>query len=193
MTDFLDTSAGEETSGGKPNFIARVVRSDVTSEEYPGKEEYRRDGATYYDHLYELEPLAVKDRETGEFEATEWKNQNEFSIMVTNNYQSKWMVFVEAMEEVIGGPLGDADIEGLEDVSEWLTGKVFEFREITWSEDEPLDFRGTQKEYTYATLFGDSDNQPNEFIIPVKEITDEKMLQQFGQEPDASQVEEVDL
>lgn len=194
MVDALSSADGEESSGTKPNFIARVVESEYQSDDNPVKEEYLGEDESredYYEHLYELEVLRV----LGDNEDASWDNLHEFSLKLTNNFQSKWMVFLGHLEN-IHGSLADNDIGSYEDMAEFLTGRVYEFREIGWTEDEEFtwDQSPDGKTINISQIFANSDNPPNELIVPVREVGEDEMAD-LGVEPGAgeAEVEDVDL
>lgn len=203
MVDPLGTDDAEEVSSGKPNFIGRIVGSEKESDEFGVKEEYigadesRED---YYEHLYEIAPLVKLDRESGEWVEAGWDNLHEFSLKINTNPSSKWMVFMAHLESAVGdvreyiaeqtgNEVGDVSIADLEDA---LTGEVFEFRELTWTEDEDIEFKGgeiTRNLQMLGKQFGDGGNLPNPLTVPVRRITDADTLADLGveQEPDADE------
>lgn len=182
IMDAFSSDNAEESTGGKPNFIARVVRSAPEDEENGVKEEYKRDGRDYYDYLYELE---VIDHD--------WKNLHEYGLEISNNFNSKWMLFIGHLEN-IHGKLADNGIETPGDLSEALEGQVYEFREITFEEDEEFTWDESPNQHTanLSEMFDSGENSPNEFLVPVRQL-DEEELEELDTEAETEEVEEVDL
>lgn len=207
MVDPLGTDDAEETSSGKPNFVGRIVDSERSSDEYGVKEEYIGEGESredYYEHLYEIEPLVKMDRESGEWVDAGWDNLHEFSVKVNSNPESKWMVFIAFLEDAVGGVQEflaertgkDADSVSIADLEDALVGEVFEFRDLTWTEDETLEFSGgdiTRNIQMLGQQFSDGGNIPNNFVVPVRRITDADTLADLGVEQEAAADETVEL
>lgn len=182
MVDAFSSSDAEESSGTKPNFIGRIVRSEPNDSEDGMNEEWKEDGESYYEFLYEIEVL---DKD--------WKNQQQFGVKMSNNFNSKWMFLIGHLENIYGD-LGEAGIEGPEDLAEALEGKVFEFREYDWTEDEEFTWEESpnQKTVVINQMFRDSENPPKEFIVPIREV-DEDELSELEVEDAEEEVEEVQL
>lgn len=182
MVDAFSSEDAEESSGTKPNFIGRIVRSEPSDSEDGIKEEYKEEDKSYFDFLYEIEVL---DKD--------WKNQQQFGVEMSNNFNSKWMFLIGHLENIYGD-LGEAGIEGPEDLAEALEGKVFEFKEYDWTEDEEFTWEESPNEKTVVAnqMFRDSENPPNEFIVPVREV-DEDEVSELGGGDESEEVEEVDL
>jgi len=180
--DAFSSADAEESTGGKPNFIGRIVRTEPEDSEDGIREEYKDEGKSYYDFLYEIEVL---DKE--------WKNQLQYGVEMSNNFRSKWMLLVGHLEN-IHGPLSENGIDSPEDLAEALEGNVYEFREITFEEDEEFTWNESPDEHTVnlGEMFGDSENSPNEFIVPVR-IVDEDELEDLDVEGETEEVEEVEL
>lgn len=182
MVDAFSSEDAEESTGGKPNFVGRIVQSNPDDPENGVKEEWRKDGAEYYDYLYEIEVLDH-----------DWSNLHEFGLEVSNNFQSKWMLFIGHLEN-IHGSLAEQSIEGYEDLSEALEGKVYEFREITFEEDEEFTWEESPEGHTVnlGEMFDSGENSPNEFIVPVREVGEDE-LDDMDVDDGEEDVEEVEL
>ncbi len=182
MVDAFSSENAEESSGGKPNFVGRVVQSNPDDDEHGMKDEWKDDGKDYYDYLYEIEVLN-KD----------WKNLHEYGLEVSNNFNSKWMLFIGHLEN-IHGTLSDNGVEGYDDLAEALEGNVYEFREITFEEDEEFVWEESPDNHTVnlGEMFDDGENAPNEFIVPVRAV-DEDELDEYDTASDDEEIEEVDL
>lgn len=180
--DAFSSEDAEESSGAKPNFIGRIVRSEPEDSEDGIKEEYKDEDSSYYEFLYEIDVL---DKD--------WKNQLQYGTEISNNFGSKWMLLIGHLEN-IHGSLAENGIEGPEDLADALEGKVYEFREITFEEDEEFTWEESPDEHTVnlGEMFGDSENQPNEFLVPVREV-DEEEVAEIDVEEAEEDVEEVDL
>lgn len=182
MVDAFSSEGAEETSGTKPNFIGRIVSSNPDGGEHPMREEFMDEGKEYFQFLYEIEVL---DKD--------WKNQLQYGVAMTNNFSSRWMFLIGHLEN-IHGPLADNGIEGPEDLAEFLEGRVYEFREINWKEDEEFVWEESPGKHSVniSEMFADSDNQPNEFIAPVREVGEDE-LADIDQADESEEVEEVEL
>jgi hypothetical protein len=182
MVDAFSSENAEESSGGKPNFIGRIVTSRPDDDEHGVKDEWQKEGKDYYDYLYEIEVLDH-----------DWKNLHEFGIEVSNNFNSKWMLFIGHLEN-IHGKLSDNGIEGYEDLADALEGKVYEFREITFEEDEEFTWNESPDGHTVnlGEMFDSGENAPNEFIVPVRVVDDEE-LEDLDDVESEEEVEEVEL
>jgi hypothetical protein len=182
MVDAFSSENAEESSGGKPNFIGRIVTSRPEDDEHGVKDEWQKEGKDYYDYLYEIEVLDH-----------DWKNLHEFGIEVSNNFNSKWMLFIGHLEN-IHGKLSDNGIEGYEDLADALEGKVYEFREITFEEDEEFTWNESPDGHTVnlGEMFDSGENAPNEFIVPVRVVDDEE-LEDLDDVESEEEVEEVEL
>lgn len=193
MVDALGSDEAEESSGKKPNFIGQVVDSSYQDEDHQMKEEYIGDDETredYFEHLYEIEVLEVLSDED-----KSWSNLHEFSVKITNNFDSKWMVFIGHLENIYG-PLSSVGIEDYGDLADFLEGKVFEFRDINWEETEEFTWNESPNGRTKRIdrIFQDNENKPNNLIVPVEEVDKEKALDAGAEpSPDDTDVEEVDL
>lgn len=182
MVDAFSSENAEESSGGKPNFIGRIVNSDPVNEEKGVKEEWKQDGKEYYDYLYEVEVLDH-----------DWNNLHEFGLEVSNNFSSKWMLFIGHLEN-IHGPLAENGIEDFDDLAEALEGKVYEFREITFEEDEEFVWEHSPGKHSVnlGEMFDGGENAPNEFLVPVR-VVDEDELDGLDSVESEEEVEEVEL
>lgn len=193
MVDALGSDEAEESSGKKPNFIGQVVDSSYQDEDHQMKEEYIGDDETredYFEHLYEIEVLEVLSDED-----KSWSNLHEFSVKITNNFDSKWMVFIGHLENIYG-PLSSVGIEDYGDLADFLEGKVFEFRDINWEETEEFTWNESPNGRTKRIdrIFQDNENKPNNLIVPVEEVDKEEALDAGAEpSPDDTDVEEVDL
>ena len=192
MPDVFGSGEGEEGTGERENFIGRVRFSNVDcSCEHctSGKEALAEmddvdDTERDVDHLYNIEPLTVYE-DTEEF--------NEFGINTSNAWSSKWMVLTAFIENNIG-TYEELGIESVEDLTSWLEDKVFEFRDVTFDEDEELVWEHSPDQHSEQIneLFEDSDFQPNNMLVPVRQVTDDEVLAELGVE-DSGEVEEVDF
>lgn len=182
MVDAFSSSDAEESSGTKPNFIGRIIRSEPEDSEDGIREEYKEDGKSYYDFLYEIEVL---DKD--------WKNQLQYGVEMSNNFESKWMLLIGHLENIYGD-LEEHGITGPEELAEALEGKVFEFREIAFTEDEEFTWEESpnQKSMYLNDMFQGGENDPNEFIVPVREV-DEDELADLDVEGESEDIEEVEL
>lgn len=195
MPGAFSSEDAEESSGTKPDFIARIERSqpnDPDGENEGIKEEYKDEGKEYYEFLYELDPIA-KRGEDGDWEETEWDNLYEYGLEMSSNFQSKWMFLIGHLEN-IHGSMKELGIEGAEDLQEFLEGRTYVFREYDFTENDQFTWEESPDEYSVRIdqMFGDSENPPNSMMIPVKEVTEEQ-LDDLGIGDGGDDVEEVEL
>lgn len=193
MVDVMGSDEGEESTGKRENFVGEVVfsRVDCECEDcLQGREALKQvadeddDTDTDFDHLMRIRALTEYDSEF-----------NQFGLNVSRAWSSKWMVFT-AFFENLHGPYSDNGIESLEDLADFLTDRVYEFRDITFEEDEEItwDYAGDEPHVEKLNeLFEDSQFQPNSMLVPIREVTDEQELAELGVEDSAEQVEEVDF
>lgn len=189
MADPLSTDEGTERSSAKQNFIGKVEFSRPECDcEFCEKGRQNAnfqndDDRTRYDHVFAIKPLSQYE-----------KQQNEFALTVNDNWQSKWMVFIGHLQQIHGN-LKESGVTDLDSMGEFLTGKIYEFREITWQEDEEFSYPGTDVTVNFGSMFAGSENLPNEMLVPVREVTDEDEIADLGEEAtkDSGDVEEVSL
>lgn len=195
MPGAFSSDDAEVSSGTKPDFIARIERSqpnDPDGENEGISEEYKEEGKNYYEFLYELAPIAKRDGE-GDWEDAEWDNLYEYGVEMSQNFHSKWMFLIGHLEN-IHGSLSELGIEGAEDLQEFLEGRTYVFREFDFTENDDFTWEESPDEYTVTVreMFGDSENSPNSMMVPVKEVTDEQ-LEELGIGDGDEDVEEVEL
>lgn len=192
MADPLSVDDAEESRAAKPNFIGEIVASEVNSEEFSMNEDYRESGADYIEHLYEIRPIAKLD-DDGNWVSADWDNLHEFNVKVNPNPMSKWMTLVYHLTQKAGFDLSDEGVGSYEDLPEFLVGRVFEFRDLTWTEDEEMDFGGDVGTVKIRDLADNSSQKPNNFVVPVREITDDNELADLGVETEVEPDTSVDL
>ena len=180
MTPNPFTSEGaEEAQGTRENFIAEVVRSEPDSDDERFQTQYESD----IDILYEL---SVLDRD--------YENVFELGLNVNaGSLNSKWMVLIGHLENIHGRE-AIADLGGLDDLAEFLEGRVYEFKEQDMTADEEFTWEEKNGDNTinYQDAFGGQDNEPNPMLLPVREVTDEDELADLGAESEGT-VEEVEF
>lgn len=182
MVEGLNPDDLEESSGAKENFIGRVIDSSVDGLAEKAKEAGYSDGSSEYesdiDHFMFIQPLTVYE-----------KPQSELSLNVSNDPKSKWVVMMMHLREIHGEEVANA--ESLQDVLDLMHGNVYEFRDITWTEDEPVPVIGESHGVTYKSIGRERD--PNSMLVPVREVTDEAELADIDAEVDTGGVEEMEL
>jgi len=178
MASPFSSDDAEETQGTRQNFIGRIVRSDPDPEDEMFDTEYDSD----FELLYEVEPLSE-----------DWKNLMELGINVRKSLGSKWMVLIGHLENIHGAET-IRGFSSLDDMAEFLEGKVYEFEDVDLTEDKEFTFEEKQegKTINYKDKFGGSDNPPNPMLLPVREVTDEDELADLGVEGDGT-VDEVEF
>lgn len=192
MADIMGSSEGEQGTGKRENFVGRVNFSnqDCSCEHCTTGDEAAKEAGVEedelendIDHLYNITALT-------EYEDTEF---NEFGVNVSNKWQSKWMVLTAFFENNVG-TFDELGIESTEDLTDYLEGRVFEFRDVTFEEDEELVWENSPNQHSevLGEMFEDGQYKPNSMLVPVQEITDDEALAKLGVEDDG-EVEEVDF
>lgn len=191
MADPLSSEEGTDEVPAKNNFVGRVEFSRPTCD-CPdcegGREGAAKKGlseeelASDYDHFFHIQPLT-------EYE----KPQNVFGLNTNDNFTSKWMVMIGHLERVHGS-LREHGVESLEDLGEFLEGRVYEFRDITWEEDEEFTWPNAGVSKNLKDMF-DGDFTPRSMLVPIREVEDEDELADLGVDEvdEVEEVEEIDL
>lgn len=168
----------QEGGGTRENFIGRIIRSDPDPDDEMFDTEYESD----FELLYEIEVLN-KD----------YKNLSELGINVRKSLGSKWMLLIGSLEN-IHGPDTVRGFESLDDLAEFLEGKVYEFKDTDLTADEEFTFqhKGDGETINFKDVFGGLENPPNPMLLPVREVTDAEELAELGAES-SGDVEEVEF
>lgn len=174
----FSSDEAEESTGTRPNFIARVVGGAVESDDDRFQTQYEND----IDVLYELEALDH-----------DWENVFELGVNVRQSLGSKWMVLIGHLEN-IHGPEAIRGLDSLDDLIEFLQGRVYEFKDQDFTADEEFTFKhkGDGETINFEDVFGELENPPNSMMLPVREVTDEEELADLGVEAEGA-TEEVDF
>lgn len=184
MADPLSPDDAEDVSGTKENFIGRVVGSSIDGLVPEAQEQYNSPGQSYesdvptFDHFMFIEPL----------DGTYEKNQNVFRLAVRSGRTTKWMVMASHLSD-IHGEEWENEVEEVSDIPGFITGRVYEFRDISWMEDEEVP---GGLGVTYQEV-GRDNEQINEMLVPVREVTDENELADLGVEEAAQADETVEI
>jgi hypothetical protein len=183
MTDFMGSEQAEEATGAKENFIGQIIHSDPEEMHSSVDESQGGDWESDFEQPAVIEPLT-------QYESLQYI----YGLNTAKSFGSKWQVFVGHIEN-IHGPLSEHGIESMDDFAEFLEGRVYEWRELTFEEDEDFHWEhapdGGRTENIH-NLFKDSDNPPNALLVPVREVTDANELAEIGAE-ESAEVEEVDF
>lgn len=176
--DAFSSDDAEESTGTRPNFIGKVIASAVESQEERFQTQYEND----IDVLYEIDALDH-----------DWENVFELGVNVRQSIGSKWMVLIGHLENIFG-PETVRGWDSLEDMLDFLEGKVFEFKDQDFTADEDFTFehKGDGHTINFKDTFGDLENPPNSMMLPVREVTDAEELADLGVETDGA-TEEVDF
>jgi len=195
--------------GAKEDFIGKVVGSYVNHDceactneglvdylmENDGlsKEEAEKQAKSDFDHFMEIKPLTEyndKDRNLHVLGLDVPKN---------GNFASKWMVIMGYLHQIHGnlhqnhgiGGEGKSQEETLEEIAEFLTGRVYKFHDITWTEDEkhPYAELNSEADITFKEIGDQSSSQMRPLTVPIEGVDPAK----YGEEPDTGEVEEVDI
>jgi len=182
MPDVFGSGDAEEGMAAKENFVGKVIYSDP-DETHPDVDEggdWERD----FEQVAVIEPL------------TEYDNrQYIYGMDVRQSFGSKWMVFIGHIEN-LHGPIAELGIESTQDLADFLENKVYEWRELTFEEDEEFvwDFADGGEGYTanLKNLFSGMENPPNSLLVPVRHVDDPSELEEYGEEESAD-VDEVEF
>lgn len=176
--DPFSSEGKEESEGTRPNFIGTVVRSEVDTDDDRFQTQYEND----IDILYEIDALSH-----------DWENVYELGINTADALNSKWTILIGHLENIYGD-LAEQGVTDLESFCEFLEGKTFEFKDLSFEADEDFTFenREDKKQVNLKALFEDQDNTPNPMLVPLREVTDPDELAELGAESEAN-VEEVDF
>lgn len=180
--DAFDTQDLEESSGAKENFIGEVTASAVNIEDADvdidsGSDEYESD----IDLLYAVDPLT-------EYDSTFY----ELGLNTSSSRVSKWAVFLTFLENIYGDTMPELGIESPEDLTERLEGKVYEFRDITFQEDEVIESEVTGQEIDLRE-FRSMENPPNSMMVPIREVSEDELAEIDVDTDEDEDVEDVDF
>jgi hypothetical protein len=189
MTDLYGSDDAEEASGAKENFIGRVVDSAVDSDDIEvdtganihGSDEYESD----IDVLYIVEPLT---------EYTDTDHFYELSINVSRSPASKWQILAGHVENMNGKTLGNMGLASAQDLCDWFRGRVFEFRDITFEEDETFTWEMSDRQINIRREFQDMENKPNPLLVPVREVGEDELAElEIDDGDDEAEVDNVEF
>lgn len=176
--DAFSSDDAEESTGTRPNFIGEVVSTAVESTDDRFQTQYEND----IDVLYEIDVLDH-----------DYENVFELGVNVRQSVGSKWMVLIGHLENIFG-PETVRGWDSLEEMLDFLEGKVFEFKDQDFTADEEFTFehKGDGHTLNFESTFGDLENPPNSMMLPVREVTDAEELADLGVETEAA-TEEVEF
>lgn len=190
MVDALGSDSAEESSGKKNDFIGKVKFSrpdcdcEICSKGRKAAENADWDSDVDFDHPAAIEPLT-------EYE----KQQNILGLNVSTSFASKWMMLAGHIENIHGG-FSENGVETLDDIADLLEGNVYEWTEITFTEDREFTWEaannGEGATYHIGNLFSDMDNKPGNMLVPVRLVDDPDELAELGAE-ESAEVDEVDF
>lgn len=189
MTGISGTEGMEEQSGAKEDFIAKVVDAKIDDPEVGQDNDWESD----IDLLYEVEPIKVLSKEEKEYDT-----QAERFIDTSKNIASKWFIFTAHFEKTFG-TFKENGIENVEDVLEFMKGKVLKFRDITYTEDDvELSWgpEGNRETKTIEEIFSNQDTEEwGSLLVPYEEVNEEEKADLGVEEgvEDEGGVEEVDF
>jgi len=184
MSDPLTPDDAEDVSGTKDNFIGKVrgtsidgLCSEALNDGYQESSNQYESDVPVYDHFMYIKPL------DGVYDS----HQNVLGLAVRSGRQTKWMTMMAHLFD-IHGEEWENTVGGYEDIPEFVKGRVYEFRDISWSEDEEVPGLGV----TYQEI-GRGNDQINTMLVPVREITDENELADLGVEDESGVDKSVTL
>lgn len=196
MSDPLSSTEGTDETNAKNNFIGRIEfsRVECDCEDCQKGDEMAQSDWDGYDieHFLHVEALSEYD---GPF--------NVFGMNVKGDLKTKFMLFLGHVENIHDGTpmrqiVSEAqDIEAgdvtVEDILDYFVDRVYEFREITFSEDEEFTYEAAGQSFHLKKdmMVGDD---PNPLLVPVREVTDDNELADLGVEetPDDEDIEVID-
>jgi len=173
MTDLYGSEDQEESSGAKENFIGEVVDSaaDMSDLEFDVSDKMADASGKYesdIDVLYIVKPLT---------EYTDTDHFYELGLNLAKAPGSKWQILTGHIENLTGKSFEDLDIATTEDLCDWLRGRTFEFRDLTFEEDEEFTWELAGKSINIRRQFKDMDNKPNPMLVPVRHIGDDELAE----------------
>lgn len=184
MVDALTPDDAEDVSGSKQNFVGKVVGSSVDGLAQEALDDgYSESGQQFesdvpvFDHFMYVEVL----------DGTYDKNQNVMSLSVRKGKQTKWMTMMAHLFDVHGSEWTDA-VSDHTDIPEFLKGRVYEFRDISWTENDEVPGLGV----TYQEI-GRGNDQISTMLVPVREVTDDNELADLGAESSGGVDESVEI
>lgn len=170
MADPLTPDDAEDVSGTKENFVGRVIGSSIDGLVEEAKEHYDEPSQSYESDVPRYDHFAYIDVLDGTYD----KNQNIWGLSVREGRTTKWMVLMSHLYDVHRDEWVE-NVESYQDIPEFITGRVYEFRDIGWTEDEEVPHLGV----TYREV-GRSKSDINEMLVPVREVTDQNELSDLG-------------
>ena len=173
MTELFGSDEQEEASGAKENFIGKVIDSAASVEdiEVEISDNMRNASGDYeqdIDVLYIVKPLT---------EYTDTDRFYELGLNTAKSPASKWQIFVGHIENMTGQSFRELGIASTEDLCEWLNGRTFEFRDMTFDEDEEFEWEQVGRTINIRREFQDMDNKPNSMLIPVREVSEDEIAE----------------
>lgn len=209
MTTPMTPDEGSEGQGVKQNFIGRVAFSRVDcdcetcqegnqglidylmDQEGLSEEEAREQATQDVDHFAQITPL----------DDTYDKDMSVLSMNIpqTGSWSSRWMVMMGFLHNIYGdlketlrsaGIVDAGEDPTAEDICEFIEGRVYEFRDIGWTEDEEHPMPGANM--TLKEIGENSTSDMNTMLVPVREVTGEE-LEALGEPQDTGEVDEIDM
>lgn len=179
MADPLTADDAEDSTGARENFIGRVEfsREDCDCEEVcsKGSGQFERD----IDHFAYIEIL--DDTYDGPLHV--------LGMDVNSGPMTKWMVMIGHLTDIFGN-LEEQDLETYQDVLEFIEGRTFEWRDITWTENEEYPVIGESRDIRYVDI--GRQNEPDSMLAPVRLVGDDE-LEELGAEVQPAVDDEVEI
>jgi hypothetical protein len=173
MSDPLTPDDAEDVSGTKDNFVGKVIGSSIDglalealNDGYQESSQQYESDVPVVDHFAYIDPV----------DGTYSNNQNILSLSVRSGRQTKWMTMMAHLFDVHGDEWAN-NIDGYEDIPDFIKGRVYEWMDVSWTEDEEVPGLGV----TYQEI-GRGNDQIKTMLVPVREVTDENELADLGVE-----------
>jgi len=173
MSDPLTPDDAEDVSGTKDNFIGKIVGSSLDGLALEALNDgYQESGSQYESDVPEFDHFAYIEPVCDTYDA----NQNILSLSVREGRETKWMTMMAHLYDIHGEEWTN-NVDDRHDMPDFLKGRVYEWRDVSWSEDEEVPGLGC----TYQEI-GRGNDQINPMMLPVREVTDENELADLGVE-----------
>lgn len=183
MTDPLSPDDADGSPGARESFVGTVKFSrincdcEICESGRKGAEEagVEIDDEGRVDHLMAIEVI----------DDTHENDQNVLGIKVNNTPGTKWMTMIDHLSAIHGDLKEEHGVTSIEELTDFLEGNTYKFKDITWKEDEQIPFR----DFSYAEAVEDYTNTPKAMWVPVEE----EDPGEYGGSGGAEDVEEIEL
>ena len=157
------------------------------------KEEAEEQAKSDFDHFMQIEVLGPAKYEGKTFHVLS------LDVPESGNFESKWMVEMGFLHQIHGnlrtefgvGEGAETLEEELEQIAEFLVGRAYEFKDISWTEDEyhPFAEYNSDASVTFKEIGENSSNEMRPLTVPTAEVDPSE----HGEPKDTGETQEVDL